>query len=775
MSKIDYSKIFIQPQGGKSTCHIFVLDLPTNSESETSNQNRTAPGQIFGLIEVEAAPTKKINSFINSLIQEIRMAALSSFGKNSAGADSAFENLIQKTNYRYIELIGDKSLFASDEEQTTAPNINAIMVFENEKNLYLAQRGGIIPLLVYQVKPQNYKIINIADAATGREGRASNINLFTNIVSGRMNIDDYLIFTTESLLDYFSLEKICKTISSASPEESANALKQTLAGVTNLQTTFAAVILKLQSTFKPKPAPVVTAPEARQISLPQNSMAGFLQTAANTEKMLTPSLGLNLGAGLASFLGKVRNLFKKKSGVKDNARLEYYSSQFSQPARGNKLLKTISLVFLALVRLPYFIFKQLFLLILNLLKMSFYLITNRNGMRRITIQNAGDGARRGVNNLKNKFGQMPRLSRALFIFAVIFVFLFLVSTGLLYRNYQNQTTTESLSQKIEAIQNKKSAAEASLIYNDEVGAGKSLAEAEVLLAEFPQKTKSEKQAYQNLIQEIAPLREKLRHIVNLSEPSLLADVAEKNPAAETGGLVVFGNTLYAFDRFAPIIYEVNLATGEITDKNTATSAGLEFGSLEDERSAILYQPEKKFFIFDSGTDSLEEIAVALNENENSINNLATYNQKLYVLDTRDNQIFKHAAAPDGFSRGTPWLKENLDLANSVSLAIDGSIFVAKSNGELLKLNNGQKVDFPASIDPALSSPKKIWTSADSNYIYILEPAGKRLVVLDKEGKSKVQYFSEKFGNLRDFLVSEKEKKIYLLSDNKIYSIDTSDL
>lgn len=774
MSKIDYNKIVIQPPEGKSTCQVFVLDLPSPAESPTPGEAKGGAGRIFGMIEIETTPNKKINNFINSLIGEIRTVALGIFSKDQPDSDAAFENLIQKTNYRYVELIGNKSsLLKDDGEQTTIPNINAVLLFESGKNIHLAERGRILPFLIYQAKPNTYKIINIAESASGREGRMSHVNLFTNIINGRMNVGDYLFFSTESILDYFSLEKICKTVSTASPEESANSFRQILDEVTNSETTFAALILKLEPEFKPSISPARTAPEPKQISLPQNSMAGLLKTAANTEKMLTPSLSLNLGAGLASFSGKIKNIFKKKNKVKDSARLEYYSSQFSQPSRGNKFFKTFSLVLLAAVRLPYYILKNLVIYTAKLLKIIFYLLTNKGGLRQATAGGLKDEIKQSAGNLKNKFSRMPRLSRVLFVSAVIFVFLFILSTALLYNNYQNRTSSEVLSQKTGAIQDKKSAAEASLIYNDEVSARTALLEADALLAEFPQKTKNEKRLYQDLAQELDALREKLRHVEKIDEPTLLADFAASKPEARVLEIVLRGENIYAADDTASIIYKLNLANRETTTKDTSGHE-LKMGFVGN-NSIIFYEPERKFFAFNFTDEILRPLPVILNVNEKSINDFALYNQRLYILDILGNQIWRHNPAPEEFSLGTPWIRGDVNLEGAVGIAVDGTIFVVKSNGELIKLGNGQRIDFSAQIDPALATPTKIWTSAESNYLYILEPATKRLVVVDKDGKLKIQYLSEKFSDLRDFAISEEDKKIYLLSGNSVYEIAATHL
>ncbi len=74
------------------------------------------------------------------------------------------------------------------------------------------------------------------------------------------------------------------------------------------------------------------------------------------------------------------------------------------------------------------------------------------------------------------------------------------------------------------------------------------------------------------------------------------------------------------------------------------------------------------------------------------------------------------------------------------------------------------------IDPPLLNPIKISTKDATKYIYILDADNKRVVVIDKEGLLKEQYSSPIFTGLKDFFVSEKDKKIYVLNGSIVYGI-----
>jgi hypothetical protein len=778
MSRIDYSQLITESGGGKSTSRTFVFDLPEKEEVEGTP--RRASGQIFGMIEIETAVNKKSLSFLDALIQEIKAAAAASFGKpGQKTPEEIFENFIQKTNYRYLELVSSKSssIFLDEGDLDGLPKINAIVAFLDEKNLHLAGRGKIMPFLIYETKPENFRIMNITETATGKEARSSKLSLFTNIVSGKIGENDYLFFTTESILDYFSLEKICKTVSAENPNEAKQTLEDLLEETISSGVSFAFMIIKFQ-----KEIPVIKAvslptsaaiPTEESSSSPQNSMDGLLETAANTEKMLTPSLGLNIGGSFFSFLSGLKNLFRKNE-IKSNAKLEYYSSQFHPPTNINKFFRSASLVLLAILRIPYFLIRIIFSFLFNLFKIIFYLATNWRGQRKIAIAGAAESFRKSWAAILPKTEKLPKLSRTLLAFAVICVVLFAGTTTFLYFKHQRDIDAKALREKVEAIQSKKSAAEASLIYNDENGAKNILAEIDGLLASFPQKTKNEKNAYQNLLAEIETLQEKLRHIEKIENPVAVADFPSFNPGATADKLIAANNIIYALDHASSVVYKINLENNEAASKSLSE---LDFQILfmENTDSAFLYEAGNNFFKFDLKEDVLRELEVVLADNEKEIQDLAVYNQKLYILDPHEGQIFKHMGTLTGFGPGVNWFKEAIDIGNAKSLAIDGAIYLGMADGKILEFSIGKQVDFSPDVDPALSSEIKIWTSADSSFLYVLEAKTKRLVVLDKKGKLVVQYFSEKFDNLKDFAIAEKEKKIYLLSGDFIYEIEATHL
>jgi len=160
--------------------------------------------------------------------------------------------------------------------------------------------------------------------------------------------------------------------------------------------------------------------------------------------------------------------------------------------------------------------------------------------------------------------------------------------------------------------------------------------------------------------------------------------------------------------------------------------------------------------------------------------LGVYLGNIYVLDknpsrnSRHGQILKFVATANGYSK-TNYLSQDLapDFSQATSIAIDGSIYVLLSNGAIEKFTRGKEEHFiVSSLDKPFSSPSRIFTNIDTKNLYILDNGNSRIVVLSKDGAYQTQYQSDIFKNAKDFEVKETDKKVYVLSQNKIYEIAT---
>ena len=122
---------------------------------------------------------------------------------------------------------------------------------------------------------------------------------------------------------------------------------------------------------------------------------------------------------------------------------------------------------------------------------------------------------------------------------------------------------------------------------------------------------------------------------------------------------------------------------------------------------------------------------------------------------------------------TNYLKaESLDLEDAVSMAIDGSVWLLFSDSSIVKFTRGVKDSFVVSgTDANFNAPEKIYTDPDLENLYVLDRKNTRVVVINKEtGEYQAQYSWPGLAGAYDLFASEEEKKILLLTGERIYEI-----
>lgn len=166
------------------------------------------------------------------------------------------------------------------------------------------------------------------------------------------------------------------------------------------------------------------------------------------------------------------------------------------------------------------------------------------------------------------------------------------------------------------------------------------------------------------------------------------------------------------------------------------------------------------------------LKVRRNSNLEEIVAIGTFNQNLYLLDKKAQEIWKYTGSEEGFVGGGSWFSgRKPDLFSAVDFGIDGSIWVLTEKG-ILKLTLGREEDFSLKMMPeGFGKPVALYTAWGMKNLYILDKERKKIYVVDKEGNFKKSFFGEKIGEANDLVVLEEEGKIYLLAVKKIYLLE----
>lgn len=148
---------------------------------------------------------------------------------------------------------------------------------------------------------------------------------------------------------------------------------------------------------------------------------------------------------------------------------------------------------------------------------------------------------------------------------------------------------------------------------------------------------------------------------------------------------------------------------------------------------------------------------------------------LYVLDKSGNQIYRYAGSGgDTFGTQQNWLSSSTkaNFSEAKGWGMNGAIYVLYPNAKVLKYSLGSPQSFSLSgVSPEIGNIDAISADPDNENVYLLDKAGSRVVVIDKNGKYKAQYINEGIAAANSLAVSESEKKIILLTGEKLLSIE----
>ncbi|MDD5342028.1 MAG: hypothetical protein PHI73_01715 [Patescibacteria group bacterium] len=750
----------------------FLLHNPQSSNEEISllvshpsPQELQSLGRLFMLLKLSPAneQTKKI---IGTIEQEGKLFYYQQLESN---VELAFETTLKKIN----ELLSNYLEHVSAEWLN---DFNAIIGVIRGSDMYFAQVGNFQAFLIHRMR-----VVNILEKTKGAETRINPLKIFSQTISGQLNPDDALVFCTSTVLDYLSLERLRTIIQSSPTSQAALTLENLL--MSNSDTSgFAALLIKLVPETIAVPSLARTSQPGYSRGAPQESMEQLRSRESSTTELLAPSSALffkNLFRRAGDRIGKISENIGLKPKISQRHRpteVQYYApvresyKQSRRPRYSSRFVYVLGRILTGLQLTANFL-KRMFLGLFGVI----------SGRKNITqkLQHLPTNASTSVSKQIVFFQKLTRRRKVLLLVFVLIIFIFAQSVIIINRNKETKKQLATYQDSLNQATTKEQDAEAAMLYGDENNTRTLLKQATDLIASIPEKEREHRYQAEiaGLMTKIDSLALKTKHINTIAEPTLLADLATAGTEVAAGGLAgIFGSDIVAYSTNKSELYQVNvdekkpasIAFTEAKDQTVRFSAPL------SNNTALLYLSNDTLLQYKSTDDSFTALTIDFENQDRTLAGMASYLDRIYTLDTKNNQIFRHQKSGNQYQKGASWLTQaEADVKNGVDLAIDGSVFVLRSDGQLTKFVQGATdTSFSLNaIDPAISSPTKLWLDVDTTYLYILEPSQKRLLVFTKTGKLKNQYASNAFDNLLDMAINEKDKKAYLLNGTKIFGVD----
>ncbi len=691
------------------------------------------------------ANTKKTNADTELLLQALQEQVrrlVTSFGKE-ANAQHRFEQFLGALNETLASQVREGRWKVPIDE------FHAVVGIATSDIMFLSGTGDLTALFLHRKPSERYQIFNLFRGIQAEQTLPTWEKPFAVVLDGDMHAGDVFCVSNKDLQQHIQPDELNNILTTLPPSSSTEKIRQYFShkdGVllVILQVNIESVALSEENQAKP---------------LADVSVDRLVSSQKQTEQLLEDQKP-KIGSFVMLVLEKV---FRQKDG----------SRILKDLRKGEPKWKIALHATQSLLRIGAKAAKR------GATGTAKTVTTLSSEKGRKEISNGLQTRTKKIASLHTKIVNLPKTTRYLIAGVVAIVFVFSVSISLLSRSQAKSEAEKKFISQVEKIQETVELASGAVIYKDENQA-RSLFQNALALAEgLPTDTPEREQRVREFQEEIQLSMDELRHLVTVPNPALLGDLSQiaSNATAETfvqsdGELFVFASDqrVYQIDRTQKVFKAVSTQPEGVH--------GLAISASEDNGNVYRLNSDQTITQFFSTELSQSNIPIP-NEETNWVD-MKAYAKRVYLLnsekDGEDAQIYRAGKTGSNFGEPDSWISsKTTQLNNAVSFAIDGNIYILKKNGDVVRFANGSQVGWDLGVvDPPITSARRIWTDGESTYLYILEPASKRLIVFEKEsGAFVVQYRSDAFTNVKDVYVDESNYSVYLLTDTKLYSIAAS--
>ena len=705
-------------------------------------------GYVFVLAYVGKKNTD--NEVLLQLLSDHAHRLASSFGKD-ANVQHRFEQFLGALNETISQTVRDGRFHIPIQHFHAAVGIIC------DDRMFLSGTGELSALFLHRKPSQRYQIFNLFRGIQTEQALPTWEKPFAVVLDGDLEDGDVFSVSQKDIQHQIPQDDLHSILTSLPPKSATEKIRQYFAANDGLLL----LIIKAESSIS-------SVPESYAKPLSDVSIDSFVRGQDETSKLLEDQK-----PDLIGFLKTHISLFYKK--------LTERSRILSDLRRGEPRLK----ILLNITRsLSHNIWKTLRRTVKGL---SFATVTLLNKERRHT-------AWQSLPTLKTSIAQWTRTRihayRSLPVrtrrFAqIVLVLVFLLGIGLTSLAQFRKTSEgqKQFTERVSLIQDTIDRAGGAMIYKDESQARSLYQQATTMTQQLPTDKPAHQETIAKLMKDIETAMNELRHVVTIPNPALVSAI-KTNTGEEQKGVKIIrsGSLLYVIDD-RQAVWKINPTAKSIE----AFSGGLIISptpildASEDGAHIFALNKENQLLDVDIKGGTVTPASLTIPSTGQTIALLA-YANRMYVLhgmqENNDAEILKFTKSGSTYSTGTSWISSKTKtLADPRAFTIDGSLYVLHGAGDVSRFQNGAEVGWQLGIvEPSVTEATRIWTDGTSTFMYVLEPKTKRVIVYKKDtGAFVVQYTSETFTELTDFVVDETAQTIYLLSGSAIYTISAGHL
>lgn len=243
------------------------------------------------------------------------------------------------------------------------------------------------------------------------------------------------------------------------------------------------------------------------------------------------------------------------------------------------------------------------------------------------------------------------------------------------------------------------------------------------------------------------------------------DIALESQNAKPVSLTVADGMMGVLDANGTTVYVISLSSKSI-EKKIITPISPRQKLLLSKKNIYLFDKSKGLWKVVDGKNTA--MVAGATEWDNIVDG-ALYNGNLYLLDKGALNIYKYSSAADEVvATATAYLSKADALAQGVSMAIDGSIYIALPQ-KVLKYTSGAGQDFPFTLPGDTSSQlTKVLADKDTPNLVLWDKQKNLIYLVKKDGAFQQQFSAAVLRDAADIALYQSQ--LFVLSGTKVYSI-----
>jgi hypothetical protein len=206
-----------------------------------------------------------------------------------------------------------------------------------------------------------------------------------------------------------------------------------------------------------------------------------------------------------------------------------------------------------------------------------------------------------------------------------------------------------------------------------------------------------------------------------------------------------------------------LAEGQVVADRTVGRPAY-FAWAEQTHSLIIVDDRRQAFAWYPASGGALPLVVRAFGEIGSVDAIAASGGNLYIVDLRQNQVWRYLPGEGGFDSERAALLASADLHDVSEIAVGPDIYVLDAKRGIRRFVGKTEVEFKlAGIDTPLKAPASLSVLPGSGRIVVVDRGNKRIVLASSDGVFLRQLVSPAFTDIRAVSVDEGTRTMYVLN------------